>query len=59
MDLPNDAALGAGIGGMIGEKMYVQAGLVDANSDPADPFNNVMKNSDFFKWVEIGFTPGQ
>ncbi len=59
MDLTNDAALGAGIGGMIGEKVYVQAGIVDANSDPADPFDNLMEGSDFFKWVEVGFTPGQ
>lgn len=59
MDLPNDASLGVALGGMVSEKMYVQAGFVDANSDPADPFSDVWKESDFFKWVEIGFTPGQ
>lgn len=59
MDLPNDAALGAGIGGMIGENFYIQAGVVDANSDPADPFNKLLEDGDYFKWVEIGLTPGQ
>jgi porin len=59
MDLPNDAALGVAAGGMVGSKVYVQAGITDANSDPADPFDDLLKESDFFKWVEIGFTPGQ
>ena len=59
MDLPNDAALGAAAGGMVGEKVYIQAGIVDANSDPADPLDDILDESDFFKWVEIGFTPGQ
>ena len=58
MDLPDDAALGAAIGGQIGGKMYVHAGFVDANSDPTDPFNDVWKGNDFFKWLEIGYTPG-
>lgn len=59
MDIPNDAALGAGIGGMVGEKVFFKAGLVDANSDPTKPFSDVWKDSDFFKFVEIGFTPAQ
>jgi porin len=59
MDLPNDAALGLAAGGMVGEKVYIQAGIVDANSDPTDPFNDLLQDSDFFKWVEIGFIPGQ
>ncbi len=59
MDLPDDAALGAGVGGYISETMYVQAGFVDASSDPADPFSDVWKGSNFFKWVEVGFTPGR
>ena len=57
MDLPNDAALGAGVGGIIGGNMYVHAGFVDANSDPTDPFSDVWKGNDFFKWLEIGYTP--
>jgi porin len=62
MDLPNDATLGASAGGMVTRNLYVQAGFSDANSDPTDPFEgfeNVFDESDFFKWIEIGFTPGQ
>jgi len=61
-DLPNDATLGVGAGGMITEKVYIQAGIADANSDPTDPFqgfDSVANDSDFFKWIEIGFTPKQ
>jgi len=62
MDLPNNAALGLAAGGMVFEKVYIQAGIADVNSDPAQPFggfDSVASDSDFFKWVEIGFTPGQ
>ena len=61
-DLPNDATLGIGAGGMVTDRVYIQAGISDANSDPTDPFqgfSNISDYSDFFKWVEIGFTPGQ
>lgn len=61
-DLPNDATLGIGAGGMVTDRLYVQAGISDANADPTDPFqgfDNISEESDFFKWVEIGFTPGQ
>ena len=62
MDLPNDATLGAAAGGMITQNLYLQAGIADANADPTDPFDgfeSVVDDSDFFKWVEVGFTPGQ
>lgn len=62
MDLPNDATLGAAMGGMVAEQVYVQAGAADANSDPTNPFDgfeSVADDSDFFKWVEFGLTPGQ
>lgn len=62
MDLTNDATLGIGAGGMITQRFYVQAGISDANSDPTDPFEgfeNVFQESDFFKWLEIGFSPGR
>lgn len=62
MDLPNDATLGLGAGGMVTENLYVQAGITDANSDPSDPFegfNNISNGSDFYKWLEIGLSPGQ
>ncbi len=61
-DLPNDATLGIAVGGMVAGNIYVQAGISDANSDPTDPFegfDSVASDSDFFKWVEIGLTPGQ
>jgi porin len=59
MDLPNDAALGLAASTMVVEKVYIQAGFADANSDPTDPFDSLARDGDFFKWVEIGFTPGQ
>ena len=61
-DLPNDATLGIAAGGMVANKAYIQAGISDANADPTDPFegfNSVANDSDFFKWVEIGFSPSQ
>lgn len=61
-DLPNDATLGLAVGGMITNKIYIQVGLTDANSDPTDPFQgfeNIYEYSDFFKWIEIGFSPSQ
>jgi porin len=47
---------------MVTQRVYVHAGITDANADPTDPFegfDSVVDDSDFFKWVEIGFTPGQ
>lgn len=61
-DLPNDATLGLATGGMVTDKIYIQAGISDANADPTDPFegfDSVANDSDFFKWVEIGLSPGQ
>jgi len=62
MDLPNDATLGVAAGGMVAEKVYIQAGIADANSDPTEPlegFGSVANESDFFKWIEVGFSPKQ
>jgi porin len=62
MDLPNDATLGVAAGGMVSETVYIQTGIADANSDPTEPFagfDSVASDSDFFKWVEVGFTPGR
>lgn len=61
-DLPNDATLGIGAGGMVTDKIYIQAGISDADSEPTAPFegfDNIFQESNFFKWVEIGFTPKQ
>ncbi len=62
MDLPNDAALGAGAGGMIAENVYVQAGVVDALSDPTNPldgFESFFGDNRYFSWAELGWTPGK
>lgn len=62
MDLPNDAALGAGAGYMITDSVYAQAGFTDVNSDPTRPwegFESTVNNGDFYKWVEVGWTPSQ
>jgi porin len=62
MDLPNDATLGVAAGGMVADKVYIQAGIADANSDPTEPFegfDSVASDSAFFKWIEVGFTPKQ
>jgi porin len=62
MDLPNDAALGAGVGGMLGKNMYAQVGVVDALSDPTDPlegFNTFFSDNKYFSWAELGWTPGK
>jgi len=61
-DLPSDAALGAAVGGMVTGNIYLQGGITDANSDPTAPldgFDSVGNESDFFKYIEVGFTPGQ
>jgi len=61
-DLPNDATLGIAAGGMVTDKVYIQAGFTDVDADPTDPFegfDNVFQESNFFKWIEIGFTPKQ
>jgi porin len=61
-DLPNDATLSLATGGMLTDKVYIHAGISDANSDPTAPlegFENVFQESDFFKWVEVGFSPSQ
>ncbi len=61
MDLPNDATLGAAIGGLVSEKIYIHAGIGDANSDPTDPFDgfdSFVSESDYFSWLEFGHIPG-
>lgn len=57
--LPNDATLGAAFGSMIGDKMYLIASLVDANSDPGDPlegFDTFFRDREYFKSIELGWT---
>jgi porin len=62
MDLPNDAALGAGAGGLIADNIYLHAGVVDALSDPTDPlegFDTFFSDNKYFSWAELGWTPGK
>ena len=62
IDLPNDAALGAGVGGMLGKNMYAQVGMVDALSDPTNPldgFESFFSDNRYFSWAELGWTPGK
>jgi porin len=60
--VPNDAALGAGLAGMITDQIFVIGSLVDRNADPTDPFegfDTFFNTSEYFKTVEIGWTPSQ
>ena len=56
--IPNDAALGIGIGAYISENIFVIGSLSDAGSDPTDPFKSFetfFSNNDYFKSIEIGY----
>jgi porin len=60
--LPNDATLGAGVGGYITENIYAIGSLTDANADPTDPFegfDTFFNDFETFKSLEIGWTTGR
>ena len=60
--VPNDAALGLGLGGMLTDKVFLIGSLVDRNADPTDPFegfDTFFEDNEYFKTVEIGWTPSQ
>jgi porin len=62
MDLPNDAALGGAVGGLLTENVYAQVGFSDALSDPTDPldgFDSFFSDNKYFSWAELGWTPGK
>jgi porin len=62
MDTPNDAALGTAAGGLVAENIYIQAGVVDALSDPTEPwdgFDTFFNDNQYFSWAELGWTPGK
>jgi len=62
MPLPNDAALGAAAGAMVTDSIFLIGGLVDHNADPTDPlegFDTFFSDNEFFKSIEIGYTPSQ
>jgi len=56
--IPNDAALGFGIGVYITDQLYTIASISDAGSDPTKPFKSFetfFSNHDYFKSVELGY----
>jgi porin len=54
---PNQG-LGAAMGGMVTDKMYFVAGFSDASGDPTkDGFDTFFDEHEYFKHVEIGWTP--
>ena len=60
MALPNQG-LGAAIQGFITEHFYLKAGLHDANGEPNKlggyNFNSFFKTSEYFTWIEAGWSP--
>lgn len=63
MFLPNDATLGAAVGAMATNNVYVIGGLTNAYSDPTDPFDDsfdrFFSDGEFFTSLEIGWTSSQ
>ena len=56
--IPNDAALGIGIGAYLSDHIFVIGSLSDAGSDPTDPFKSFetfFSNNDYFKSIEVGY----
>ena len=60
--LPGDATLGIAAASMLGTEWFVIGGVTDMESDPTDPlegFNTISDESNFFKSLEIGWTPSR
>jgi porin len=60
--VPNDATLGAAAGAMLTDRIFLIGGLVDRNADPTDPFegfDTFFSDNEYFKSIEIGWTPLQ
>jgi porin len=60
--LPGDATLGIAAASMLGKEWFVIGGVTDMESDPTDPlegFNTISDESNFFKSLEIGWTPSR
>ncbi len=56
--IPNDAALGVGVGLYITDHFYTIASISDAGSDPTQPwksFESFFSNGDYFKSLELGW----
>ncbi len=61
MALPDDAALGVFVNGMITDNLYFVTGFADANADSTDPLNgfDTFPDHEFFKAVELGWVSAQ
>jgi porin len=61
--LPNEATLGAAVGAMVNDNVYVIGGVANAYSDPTDPFDEsfdrLFNDGELFKSLEIGWTSSQ
>ncbi len=60
--LPGDATLGIAAASMLGKEWFVIGGVTDMESDPTDPldgFDTYFDESNFFKSLEIGWTPSR
>ena len=60
--LPGDATLGIAAASMLGKQWFVIGGIADMESDPTDPlegFNTLFDESNFFKSLELGWTPSK
>lgn len=56
--IPNDAALGVGIGAYLTNNLFAIASISDAGSDPTKPFKSFetfFSNGDYFKSLELGY----
>ncbi len=54
-----DGSLGVMAAGWLGERVYLVAGIADANADPTDPaggFDSLFHTGETFKSVELGWT---
>jgi porin len=56
--VPNQG-LGAAVGAMITDRLYIIGGLADANGEPTEPgdmFDSFFDDGEYFKHVEVGWT---
>ena len=59
MDVPNDAGLGAAVGAMLTDEVYVLASFVDANGNPDEFWESIdtfFNDNEYFKSIEFGWT---
>ena len=62
MFVPNDATTGIAGGVMLNENLFLIAGLVNAYTDPTEPFDtfgDFFSENEYFSSIELGWTPAQ